>query len=90
MLDRVRVGFTTETDLLSGENGIRDIPYMVPLLQASGAILILCDSETAALARSLVQSILLRAAAPFRPTAYQHHGPHAVAWPARGKPFRVC
>src|SRR3954452_17839547 len=62
MLDHVRVGSTVETDLLSGETGIGDIPFMMPLLEACGAILILCDTETAFLARSIVQSTLLRAA----------------------------
>jgi S-DNA-T family DNA segregation ATPase FtsK/SpoIIIE len=62
MLDRVRVGSTAEANLLPAETGIGDIPFMIPLLEATGAILIMCDTETASIGRSLVQSILLRAA----------------------------
>ena len=62
ILEYVRVGRQKESDLIIGETGINDVPSTVPLLAAKGAVLILCDTACNKIARSLIQTILLRAA----------------------------
>lgn len=63
VLSEIRVGGLREGVLLRGEDARPDIPMLVPLLDARGPIVINCDDETKAVARTVFQGLLLRIAA---------------------------
>jgi DNA segregation ATPase FtsK/SpoIIIE, S-DNA-T family len=61
VLGRARIGEFDEENLLPGEQGIQ-LPWTVALLDAKGPVIIKCTPATKALARAIVQNLVLRAA----------------------------
>jgi DNA segregation ATPase FtsK/SpoIIIE, S-DNA-T family len=63
LLTEIRAGRLRETGLLPGEKPSADIPFFLPLIDATGPLLITCDERTKNLARTILQGLLLRIAA---------------------------
>lgn len=57
-----RLGKIAEGGTMRGERGLTGLPAAIPFLSATGAVLVLCDGASQPLARSLIQSLILRAA----------------------------
>ena len=63
-LGQVRVGRGREQKLLPNERGVAESPFTIPLLDANGPLIFVCDdNHSRAVARATIQSIILRCAA---------------------------
>jgi DNA segregation ATPase FtsK/SpoIIIE, S-DNA-T family len=62
VLTEIRIGRYREVKHLSGEGGPPDIPFLIPLLEAAGPLVLQCDEKSKPIARTILQGLLLRTA----------------------------